>query len=511
MLRLDDVEAGIPLAQELEDKGIVLTAKVGPLASLVSELSVAVHSCGAMSGMMGDEYKNKLNEIIGVLHETSSSVTRVDGASLHDCSQHDIKSEDFAAMIATGVLATVSKAKTVVVPFIKRLEDAIANKLLSYEDRCISNIVIEEVGIDSILDNEEVFDFFSEFKEIRRIELQSTQFFPPLDDIKLAALVESGSPDINEFLSAKLMTSSASGTLGSFIYSHLYLGDGRNHHPLEIIELRNMIRDIYGDYCVLEGMMLAYYMGCGLLVNLPDGVSASIKDVEHRVGLLTKTIGMLIYGELKSHRDSISSKVLLPTGLPYVDSRSGDVNNNSKIIVNKEVYADFLANGGTPEVLFGAMVSDRVTNPAHLIEMSAKYEKSYADFVALNRSFTVSNKLNLYVEAIRDEVYEAFNDMEELKHIDKTSGVFLRLADRLKRIGGNDIKTADNIYSFLKGLSCNVLFPNDPNVEKVISDIDNYEPADGEESLSTSEVACFVLVDLMVDWLTDQIEVRVTQ
>lgn len=508
MLRLDDVDACIPLVQELEQKGLKLDTKIGPLSALCSELSVAVSSCGSMAALGDDVYQTKLADICGILHETSASTARVEGGSIFDCSNHDLKTEEFAEMIKTGVLATVQKAKGIAIPLIKRLEDAIAAKLLSYEDRGINTIMIEEAGIDSVLDNEEVFEFFSEFKEIRRISIAGVQCFPELDDIQLAKLVESGSPEINEHLTSKLTLQTASGNLGGFIYRYLFQGDGRGHNPVEIFELRNLIRDIYGDYCVLEGLMLAFYMGQGLITNMPDGVNANLADLEHRMKIITSILGMMIYGILKTHREQLGSKTLLPSGLPYVDRRVGDLGTNPKIIVNKEVYAGFLADGGSPELLFGSMVSDRIDNPAYLIENAAKYEKAYADFVALNRSYTASNKVSLYVDAIRDEVYDAFNDDETLKLIDKTSGVFVRLADRLKRLGASDIKCEESTYAFLKSLVCYVVFPDTPDVEKVISDIDNFECAEGEENFNTSEIACMVLIDLIVDWLLDQVEVR---
>ena len=77
----------------------------------------------------------------------------------------------------------------------------------------------------------------------------------------------------------------------------------------------------------------------------------------------------------------------------------------------------------------------------------------------------------------------------------------------LKRMGADHISTEENTYKFLRSLVCCVIYPDQPHVEKVISDIDNFECRDGEENLTTSEIACFVLIDLIVDWLSDQIVV----
>lgn len=105
-------------------------------------------------------------------------------------------------------------------------------------------------------------------------------------------------------------------------------------------------------------------------------------------------------------------------------------------------------------------------------------------------------------------MYLAFDEVDALKSIDKTSGVFVRLLDQLKRMGASDISDETSTYKFLIGLCCHVVYPDQPNIQKVISDIDNFECKEGEENLSTSEIACFVLIDLIVDWLSEQIVVR---
>lgn len=508
MLVYDDIDAGVPVAQELCDKGVRLEAKIGPLGLLCSELSVAVASCASISSLQGNDFSSQIPTIVSILNETSSSVARTENGAMFDTSSHDIKVEDFSEMVAQGVLATVNRARGIIIPLIGRLEDAIAKKMESYEDRNIANITIDEVGVDAVLDNEEVFNYFSEYKDIRKIALKEVNAFPALTDVQLASLVEAGSPEINEYLTTQLGNTVATGTMGQYIYNFLYRGERLGSNEIEIFELRNMLKTMYGEQAGLEGLMLAYYFGKGLLVNLPDGVGGSIADIEFRVGHLTNLIGSMIYGELKAHRDSVSEKVLLPVGLPYVDRQTGNVNAKTAIRVNKEVYAEFLANGGSPEALFGSMVSDRKEDANTIIGDRERYEAAYAKFVALNRSYTQASRASLYTDAIRDEMYVAFDDTEELRLIDKSSGVFVRLANQLKRMGADHISTPENTYKFLRSLVCNVVYPDCPDIEKVIADIDNFECQDGEENLTTSEIACFVLIDLIVDWLCEQVVVR---
>lgn len=508
MLVYDDIDAGVPVAQELSDRGVKLETKVGPLGLLCSEMAVAVASCASISALQGNDFQSQIPTIVAILNETSSSVGVTDAGAIYETSNHDVKIDDFSDMAAQGILATVGRARGVIVPLIGRLEDAIGRGMESYEDRNIANLTIDEVGVDAVLDNEEVFNYFSDYKAIRKITLKEVNVFPSLTDVQLAGLVEAGSPEINDYLTTQLAISASTGSLGQYVYNFLYHGERLTSNPVEVFELRNMIKAMYGDSASLEGLMLGYYFGKGLLANLPDGVNGSIAEVEVRVGHITSLIGLLIYGELKAHRDALTEKVLLPVGLPYVDRQTGNVNAKTAIRVNKEVYADFLANGGTPEALFGSMVSDRKDDTKVIIENREKYEAAYGRFVALNRSYTAANRATIYTDAIRDEMYKAFDEVDELKLIDKSSGVFVRLASQLKRLGADHISTPENTYKFLRSLVCAVVYPDAPDIEKVIADIDNFECQDGEENLSTSEIACFVLIDLIVDWLCEQVAVR---
>ncbi|MCC5324265.1 hypothetical protein, partial [Staphylococcus aureus] len=87
--------------------------------------------------------------------------------SMLDTSKHDIKLDEFADLVAAGVLATVGRAKQVAYPLIGRLQNAITDKMVEYEDRSVFNIGIDEIGIDAVLDNEDVFKYFEEYKDIR--------------------------------------------------------------------------------------------------------------------------------------------------------------------------------------------------------------------------------------------------------------------------------------------------------------------------------------------------------
>lgn len=508
MLLLSDIESCIGLTQELQDRGVRLEAKIGPLALLVSELSVPTAISSGVVAETEEALNNYIPNLVNMMHSTSSSVTRVEDTSLLDASKHDIKLEEFSDLIAKGVMVSAQRAKGVVIPAIARMEDAINERFKTYEDRNIANIAIDEVGLNQILDNEQVYDYFEQYKNLNLVSHENCNFFPAMGEIDIARLIEAGDPEITEHLNTALLQGSTSGSLGLFTYEQLYRGDRFTHDSADIPGFRNIVKTMYGECVGVEALMIAYYIGKGLLVNLPEGVVAGLKDVERRINLITRTLGLMIFSEIEKYRSDLSASVLFPVGLPIVDRTNGNVNAKYNIRVNREVYADFLANGGSPEAIYGTMVSDHCTDKNLIIERRHQYEEAYAKFVTLNRSYTTSSKLDLYVDAIRDEFYEMVADTEELKGFTAATGVFIRLLAGLKRMGADHIKTPEDTYKFLRGLLSYVFYPENPEVEKLISDIDNYCPREGEETLTVAEIAYVALADLVVDWLCDQVTVR---
>lgn len=501
MLIISDIEQCIPLAQELCDRGVRLEAKVGLLASLASETSVAA-KVGASAQIGNDEeaVKNYIPNLVEMIHGASASVMRVEDQSVLETSNHDKKMDDFAKMAAQGVMVTVTRARQRVIPYISRIEDAINEKFNTYQERSIGQIGIDQIGLCEILDNEQVYSFFKQYANRRLMRCPSLNFFPELNDVELARLVEAGDPEINEYLQSVVTRIDEDNLwLGRFIYNNLF---GQNGIAFgDIYELRNFIVDVYGRNYAIEGLMLAFYMLNGLVEHLPEGVNTGLKNLEHAKTIMEGNLGLAIFSEIENYRKELGRKVLLPNGLPYVDSKRGSVNPTFNIRVNKEVYAEFLGNGGTPEIIYGSMVSTRETDVNTLLDKREFFENEYLKFVNLNRAYSASSRLQLVTDAIREEFHAIAEDDEEIKAASAT-GLFLRLHNHLKRLGADDIKDGEAIYLMLRNLVSMVIYPENPEVEKVISDIDNYQ--DGDESLSNSEVAALVISSLVVEWLASQ-------
>lgn len=506
MLQTEVMEATVGISQELTDKGLRLEPKGGPLALLVSEFATAAQVVGA--SVDDDKLEDEAGYIIGILADSSRSLHRVEDEAVLDASNHDKRTEEFAELIKTGVLASVANAKTCI-GVIKDIEADIQAAMDTYEARDLANVSIDEVGIDPVIDNEAVISAFEEYQNVIPGDVGQVAVFPHQEDVAaLLKHINTGDADLDAYLQhTAMLTTLTSGEtpLISHVYSLVFLSTGDSSH-LKFSDLSyNMgaIADLYGSDLKLAAWLLVYYLAKGFVEDMPEGVNSGVTAITGALTRLYKFAGSHVYSTIKKSREAYTRKELFPLGLPHVNKATGSVNPRYNIRVNKDLYARFLADGGTPEVIYGTMVGDRNTEMAHLLENKEKYEAAYAKFVSLNRSYTTTSQVQLYSKAINDAMYKAAEQLE----ISGSTGIFLRLRDYLKRMGGDVVRDPSNTYVFIRSLVCNCIYPNNPEIEAIISNIDSYEPEDGV-NLNVSEIANLVLVDLIVDWLVDQVAVR---
>ena len=507
MILKNDVLAILPVAQEMSDRGIRLEAKPGPLTVLASELELVMgytHSMDYEDGLSVAGLADQISIVSESLNKHKES-----GQNLTDMSSHDRRIDEMATLIASGVSASISKAKLVVIPLIKRIEDTIDSALMKYEDRSVFNFGITEIGIHEVLDCDSIYEYFEQYKGNKPDSVVSFKVFPEIEELAIQKLIETGSPEVTEYLS-KIIQKSLNGVeAGKWIYDSFFREDpsSRNNPATvyNIFRIRSIVKECWGDASVVEAFMIAHYLAKGLLENIPDGTNASAVSLETSLNKIANSFGSLVFGELDHYRASQKNKKLLPHGLPTVNKENGAVGIANNIYVDREVYAEFLSNGGAPEVILGSMVSDRITNMQSLLDRSEFYRNKYDQFAALNHEYTTTNKLGIYSNAIRREFVRSIKEEENIPENAALNGAVNRLDKSLKKMGGDHITTPEKLYLFLRGAVCDALYEDDPLVEGLISDMDSYSEDAGK---TMAEWSALAITRRTVDWLSEGIVLK---
>lgn len=506
MSGIRDVEHASQVAIELLDRGLVLTPRPGPLSVLCSEFSVAESMVSAMQNLSADneisyEAQNKVTGIIeSICHSTMKN--ELHGHVL-DRSFYDIKIDELSDMVATGLTATVSKARTICIPLINEMQDRVLGIVNSHHDNLITNIAINEVGVGQILERDDIFEYFEDYKKVntKSDRIMDARVFPKKPVEEMFNYIDSGDDEINN-----LMLNFATANIDKLevLFDILFFNEKNVPPDANPTEVYLTAKDLFVDEELPQVMMVIHYIAEGLKDDIPDGVNTSLTRYEGAITAVSGIFGGYVYNLLKAYRDSMETKELFPYGLPYVDKKNYRVSERVSIRVNKDVYANFLSEGGTPEVIYGSMVTDRTTSFAQLISRKDEFETEYYRFVAQNRATAISDRVALYRAAINDTFYALAEDETYSHQIRSDKAVFLRMHDQLKRLGADDIASPENFYKYLRRMICQTIYPEDPMIESLISNIDNYE---GDEKLSPTDIAGMVAIEIAVDWLTKQVVV----
>lgn len=181
----------------------------------------------------------------------------------------------------------------------------------------------------------------------------------------------------------------------------------------------------------------------------------------------------------------------------YPDELTIDANKVSKpILVNGEVYRDWLEEGGEPEILYGAMLKDRATGAVTLFENRAAYQAACQKYLAEIEERNETSKDTTIRFSIASAAETYINRVEELPgcKLPKEQAIASIRSAANKMYATN----LDNVYIEVKNIVCRTLFA-DTHVEEVIDHMIRHE---GESSEYTPEEQLANSVwDLLARWI----------
>jgi hypothetical protein len=175
------------------------------------------------------------------------------------------------------------------------------------------------------------------------------------------------------------------------------------------------------------------------------------------------------------------------------------------LIVNGDVYTQWLSEGGTPETLLGASVTDREMGFGSLIEKRDQYESSWKYRMTVVRSAQNSKEFSVVLGALRDALTKCINDLpdDQLK-AGSRGDLHVRLAAALENVYINDV-AGDSIYRTVRKLVCGILFAN----RDVRSILDNMEGvAKIHADLDVREVALLATIELLTKWFSGLVDIK---
>lgn len=218
--------------------------------------------------------------------------------------------------------------------------------------------------------------------------------------------------------------------------------------------------------------------------------------------------GQRLYRAIKQReQDAKNQQLVLAYGYNLVDSPLGGRPRfvspyGGVIVVNGDVYNEYLEKGGSPEALMGAA---GLNQPRDLGEILARNEELLAAYKrreAIVQEQLSAGRFARVVEMVRTEVFRFLNSLDESEMVRSRDEYAKVIREELATFRTNDI---ESLWYFVRRLICRVFFPH-TNALRCLTKIDDVATRmpDADVKIATFHAT----IEMLVDWTFEQVEVN---
>ncbi len=475
MLSNNHILIATRVADQLGQRNIVLEPRDGTPIGLLSS------SLGGI-GLMPSLQPNQYSEVIG---GASRCIGRAQGAE----SLHDEKMEWTADLVLKGITKDLDIAKNIIKPTITRVMDELQSEMETCFSDAAHGFELIQSDIPKIFLNQKIENLFERYKTLPLSNVQTLQVFPEITAAEIRRRVNTGDDELNELIAEiadvddlELLVESYKHYFTAQGMSELVLTDGRGIDKTKSVQF-----------------LLMYFLTIGLENDLPDGVNGSAGVVINHLKNLRGRLGAVVYRYIRSIERAIEDKELIQTVVGYGSDR--------KVYLNRAVYDKFLDEGGSPEAVLAAVVSNQSFNYNSILSNKAKLEKVWETQLENIHSKNNVNKLTLMTSALRKSLSKI---IEELEVIPEGSGTKGEMQRRLTVTTSNFFLTdLDRLTNSVKRIVFDTIYPEQTNARFIIDTLDAKEVEEGNDPEAYRRAAADVTRQLIAQWLVKNVTVAV--
>ena len=473
MLNKASIGSATVLISDLISRGKTLQPLQGsPLAELAFQ-STPLLPAGYRCGNELDVESLCLDAI-----ETSNSFN----AKIQQSSEHDLYLDRTVSIGVSIIQRNLDLVRNTVQPMVRDVVESVERSLADYNDVTFRTPIVTDKVL-SIFTQGHVRESIKVYAEGGFYEdLPFINEFSNLGLEEVAALLPSMNSRIDEELNGLLELIGAARVID--IYTKVFVTGMIDSDELNRNEL-----------------LLVFLMSMNLADNRPDafpltdGSPLLLKVMKLRTQLAIRLNNSLTKWEeaYKLNRLVIS----YPARISASKAAQSD-----PIVVHDELYEEWLAAGGTPDLIYGAFFADRPTDGQLILKERTKYDWEAKNYLNTIASANQSNRLNLIKQSIRETLFglvradlTSAEPKFNLTHMDA-------IDDYTKRATNIEL---DDTLGFVTMLVCEVFYP-ETMAKKLIDNI-NYHQRQHPET-RVEDLATLAILDVLIEWIVDMMEIR---
>lgn len=472
MLSKELMGSAYPLAQVMARKGLALRV-VGdsPLAELT-----ALCAAPPIEVVDGEEHVVEADER---LLETASA------ESFDGVAEHEEAMCELVASAAKAVDFAMDQARNVVLPKVK----AVAEFALAAGDSraaSVEPLTIQPVFLNPIYSSPELADMIAPFAASMPNNVAPVRLTHSWSDMGSALRSGDGAVD----------------SLAGQLYA------GREDDVKSVWE--RFFAAVPGQYrdgdlskeLADNDHALAVFLGANQLMahdEAPEGLDVSLGQYRTYLAQVREQAAAALGYRLKNANAAISAKTLVisaPVKASATDKVSG------VIAVNGDVYNQWLAEGGTPEALLGAVLTGVAPHYDRLLPQVDQLASAWNIAVgALETKAKFARQAGL-LDGLRTALIDVARELTDGGTID--NDIYGLIDERLRHF---HVKDLDDVYGVARKAVCRIFFPH-TDAEKILNAMDAV--CASKPDMPKREAALLVMIDYVTEWVSQGISVTST-
>lgn len=345
--------------------------------------------------------------------EQAAAVVDGDGYSAQEAAL-----QEASEIMMAGLMRQFSYVRGTVMPFIGQVSADVLERIKGSEPK--EPVVVEWGPSDAALEPavRELLKPYTTTNVIPRLIQSASE----VDEGDLIQRMRTGLPVIDDAIAAALAAQGKD--VVSVIFNALFRGKWDERKDGPGAELYRVVRKTeQGEYQVMAfGRMyadlsiLTYFLIDSLLEEPLAGTGLSLNEYEAVIQTMRNAFGAAARQSLVNYDNDLKYGTLVIKAPTVSDASVLRFNgNDNSIVVHKDVYAKFIANGGTPEsVIGGCLARERLSYLADYLKNNELYHRQYHRAVAERDEFNRKSAGVRISSALVDSVTRRLEDIGTL-------------------------------------------------------------------------------------------------
>lgn len=483
MIRFNSFNTALPMAEALAAKGQALLPVPGSLLSeLISESVPPVGDLNWLLGVDSTELAKNYGIVIGQLTEDKAGAP----------SDHSLMLGSYVDQLAKAVSGHLAYAKGFVRPQVTQM----ASELRAIEQRIKASFQEVDVKMESrylaeILKDDSFLDSMRNYNDRTPTKIEGRLDLGSRTNEEVRTLMTTGHQRTDELIVTWLSRQPANFPIQVW---NTYFNTDPNVERFSKMDAG--IFDVFQDADFTLG---AYLIANRIKDEVQETNSVSLSVYKNLVNEVIDHVAPRLIGDLKQIYNLIKGGRIIVA-----------VHQHSKtIVVNGELYDQWIASGGKPETILGMYASNDILYTASLIDSKADaFQRKWQSYTTMLHT----RNSNSFHDRFKDEAFYAFESSlasevqgeEELNQMNRNRMVDIAkcAAEYLKSLCAEDLNDIDCIALTLVAA---IRFSHTSSFQ-LLGDI--VAASKANPNIDVRDAALIATINYIGDWLADMITLK---